>query len=222
MQDLGLEQVEMQSFVYEMNYTPSSDKEMNNSKEQKPSTPKRVEGKEYNFKAVRNNQVYQQAIFIWLLNSHFDITIKTPLKKANVFEQILRVDKIKSESDEIFMNEVVERRIKTIFVHDIKNGVSEKTGIRRTENNRITEGLHLMIDILREMGYFFNSKIGNGKKGTVKTETVEAVFLSNKVIITRNDIQAKGKLINSKICELMENKPSITIPRGSLAQLLSC
>ncbi|KAL7717740.1 TATA-binding protein-associated phosphoprotein [Entamoeba marina] len=145
------------------------------------STPK------MNFRNQRNYQTAQQAILIALLNEQCDITIRRPVKRCVV--------------KSLCLINLLKKRCKEREKHDIGVGVSKKTAIRRYETNRITEGLHLLMDILFTQKYFFNTRKTRGKKGVIKSEAMQEIFFNEHFLMNKDDIQKKGDEINQIITE---------------------
>ena len=148
------------------------------------------------FKQTRNYQVSQQGVLLALINRHFALTLAAPKKKSVVAQQMIVITTLKRNDDVVLVDEFIQRRLLEIQRHDLEQGVTKKTAVRRGENNRIAEINHLLIDILREFGYSFNTKTTDGKNGTLKTETVYSVSYKGEIIFTRSLIQSIGLEIN--------------------------
>ena len=167
--------------------------------------------KKYNeaFLKLRSFQVYQQCILLGLLNRHFEITIHIPSKRSIVTRQFFKVDELKNENDSIKVDEYVEQRCKEKFEKDLANGVSEKTARRRLDTNKITEQIHLYIDILSCLGYVFHSKYTSGKKGAQIVESIQQISFDDETITTCQ-IPLIGAKANDYICnQLFHQKRSI-------------
>ncbi|ELP94738.1 hypothetical protein EIN_340760 [Entamoeba invadens IP1] len=158
-------------------------------------TEKRKRASEDAFKKMRNYQVYQEAVFIALLSTFFEIVVRAPVKKSIVSLQLLRVEVIRSLRDVINVNDFVISRCKEKYKLDIKDGLLEKTAKRRTDTNRVSELLHFLQDVLRELGFGFVSKVTDGKNGAQVVETVYGIF-GNGIELDQKDIIEKGKKIN--------------------------
>ncbi|ELP92027.1 hypothetical protein EIN_291260 [Entamoeba invadens IP1] len=171
---------------------------------------------ESDFRNVRNYQVYQQAVCIALLNSYFEVSIIQPLKKAHVFEQIIRIEKLQKGEDVIFVEEFCKKRCRDRFLIDTKNNIPEKTAKRRTEANKVNEMQLLLMDLLGVFGFFFETKRVHGKKTTVKGEFVQRILFNGKVFLDKNNIYEIGKNINRKINVKLGNGEKCTLPVGFL------
>ncbi|ELP86904.1 hypothetical protein EIN_445410 [Entamoeba invadens IP1] len=205
--------MQMQSTLYKKIESSVDSIEKSTQSSLKLHTESRIRS---DFRNIRNYQVYEQGVMLALLNSMFDITIKQPLKKANVFEQIVRIQSIVVENDVIDIEEFCDQRCKERFALDLKNGVPMKTAKRRIETNRVNEMLFVLADFLTEYSFEFTTKVVNGKKKTLKGETVKKIASGNFVINER-EIRTKGKEINKKTLGLLGKQAKVVIPRGTIS-----
>ena len=166
------------------------------------------------FKQTRNYQVSQQGVLLALINKHFSISLAAPKKKSVVAQQMIVINYLKRDTDVVLVEEFIHRRLGEIQRYDMANGVSKKTAIRRCENNKIAETNHLLIDILREFGYTFNTKITDGKNGTLKTETIYSISYKGMTIMTRSLIESSGLAINKYLNDILFETQSVHIPRN--------
>ncbi|GAB1221536.1 hypothetical protein ENUP19_0082G0065 [Entamoeba nuttalli] len=182
----------------------------------KPSkSTKGNENKPAYFKDVRNYKVYEQSIFLALLNQYFDITLRLPIKQAKVFEQILVIDSISREEDYVDVVCFIDKRCSERYNFDLTHGVSKKTCQRRFETNKLTESLHFLSDVIAEFGYVLERRNTKGKKGTLKCDLIDKIFLNDKLLFNKDDIIKKGKLINQYLCELFVSS-RITVKKNDL------
>ena len=152
------------------------------------------------FLKLRSYQVYQQSILLALLNRYFEITLQIPSKRSIVTRQFFKIEEIRNGNDVIKVEEYVEHRCKEKYEKDLLEGISEKTAKRRYDTNRITEQLHLMIDLLIDFGHLFNSKWTSGKKGAQIVETIQEI-LTPYEFISNNQIPLLGSRINDYLCD---------------------
>ncbi|ELP86974.1 hypothetical protein EIN_317230 [Entamoeba invadens IP1] len=171
--------------------------------------------KRSDFREVRNYQVFEQGMLLLLLNNVFTLKFRHHLKKANAFEQLLRIESIESANDVIEVEKFCEKRAKERQNVDISKGITEKTAKRRVESNRVNEMLQLFQDLLGEMGVFFTVKKSHGKKETVKRETIENVFL-NGCCIDENMIRSYGKTVNEIVLKKLIDKETCSFSPGEL------
>ncbi|BFU19190.1 hypothetical protein, conserved [Entamoeba histolytica] len=167
----------------------------------------------YKFTKWRNYQALQEAFFIGLLNQFATITICKPSKKTTVTIQFIKIQSIQLERqyDEIPFSSFIAERCKKRKSNDIKLGVPEKTAQRRFENNKFSEALHFLVDILSEFGYFFQVSRTIGKNGTPTVETVHSVYYNNKMKYSKKDIEKKGKAVNDYLCHAFKDNSQIKI-----------
>ncbi|BFU23982.1 hypothetical protein EHI8A_174860 [Entamoeba histolytica HM-1:IMSS-B] len=169
---------------------------------------------ESSFRKTRNVQANQQSVFLALINKYFTITLISPKKRSTVAQQMVTIQNIQYKDDIVEVEEFIIRRLKEINVRDISNGVSSKTASRRWENNKIAEINNLLIDILKELGYSFNSKLTNGKSTTVKNEIVSSILFNGKLILTSEQINIHGKSLNNSLNSLFVDNKIITLNRN--------
>ena len=185
---------------------------------------KRRRGYDDAFKKSRNYQVYQQCILIALLSSFFDVVIKQPVKRSVVSLQMLRIISISSKqtNEVINVDEFVTQRCKEKYENDLRN-ISMKTAKRRYDTNRISELIHLLIDILFEENYRFSSKFTDGKNGAPVVETVNAIFTPDQRVFTKQDIITKGMRINQHLTALLQSNTEFNVGHNdrTLAILLN-
>ncbi|ELP95120.1 hypothetical protein EIN_427860 [Entamoeba invadens IP1] len=189
---------------------------------EKPEWTKEVGYKrKYQFREKRNYQVSQQGIFLAIINQYFEIDLLNPIKRSNVATQILRIDTLKRGEDIIHFNSFLEERCQTLFKNDIANGVSTKTAMRRLETNKVAEGLHLLIDILLELGYFFTSKVSKGVNGFQRIETVKIIHTKNRTF-NRKMIEEIGQEANAFLFKELstEGRSQICVKNQELQGLL--
>ena len=146
---------------------------------------------------IRNFQTLQQSILISLLNRYADITFKQPAKKSITTQQYMRIKTIKfSEENTINFADFLKRRCSEHYDWDIQHGVPSKTAKRRYQTNKKTDGLHLLMDFLIELGFHFNTKLTEGKMGTIKLENIIEIKKNDKIIVNMKDFQQIGLNIN--------------------------
>ncbi|GAB1222700.1 hypothetical protein ENUP19_0121G0175 [Entamoeba nuttalli] len=159
---------------------------------------------------ARNNFTLQQTLCICLLSRWCRITIKKPTRRSCVTEQFFRINSIEHEEDKIDVYSFLKKRCNEMYLFDIQRGVSEKTAIRRYQNNKKIEVIHLMEDILREYGVELETKTTEGKSGINRLENITGIYISNQVIpfdglimnlieinhiLLNNVLQSNGELI---------------------------
>lgn len=155
---------------------------------------------------IRNFQTVQQAVLIGLLNQFSDIIFKQPAKKSVTTQQYMRIKSIIfTEEDTVSFAEFLKRRCLEHYNWDITHDVPLKTAKRRYQTNKKTDGLHLMMDILSELGFVFHTKMTEGKSGTVKLENIIEVTRHGKCIVHPSSFIDIGKQINTILSTRMNN-----------------
>ncbi|ELP88455.1 hypothetical protein EIN_229980 [Entamoeba invadens IP1] len=166
------------------------------------------------FSRLRNSQVYQQAILLALINKHFQVKLLIPIKRSVLTLQLFKIEELTEGNDCIRVEDFVEKRCQEKFSNDVKQGIAEKTAKRRYETNRTTEQLHLLMDVLREFGYKFESRYTSGKKGAQKVETFNTIYLNDVVVVSQQQIVDLGTNINEKIAGLLFDKRQSEVPKN--------
>ncbi|GAB1225082.1 hypothetical protein ENUP19_0241G0007 [Entamoeba nuttalli] len=154
------------------------------------------------YREMRNYQVYQQALFLGILNQSSSMIIQKPIKKAIVTQQLVTVNSLQfSRDDQIAISDLIERRCKEMMKLDLSNGLREKTAIRRYETNKVTEVLHLLSDILNEFGFTFRTSKTTGKNKSAIAETVNVMYFKGRKAYSKQQITQIGMKINQYLYE---------------------
>ncbi|ELP95207.1 hypothetical protein EIN_429830 [Entamoeba invadens IP1] len=164
----------------------------------------------------RNFQTLQQSLCIGLLSSICEVTIKQPAKKSVVTQQYMRIKSLDFGDGEILVvNEFLKKRCIEQKNDDVVHGVPQKTAVRRFQNNKKIELLHLLIDLLEIRGGFdFESKYTEGKVGTNKQESIKKVMKEGCVIIGAENLIEKADCVNKIITDKLANcKKELIIKR---------
>ncbi|ELP87523.1 hypothetical protein EIN_098500 [Entamoeba invadens IP1] len=175
------------------------------------------------YQAYKNYQVYQEAVLIDMLVPFCDIVFGRPSKRTTTTLQFLFIKELRFDGYVVDVSEFIESRCEDISNMEKKKGVKEKTSMRRCENNKFTECLHLLIDILTELGYFFNTSKSQGKNGIAKSETIQRIFKDNKCLFSKQEIMGLGKEIHQRIVKTVTSNPNFVLtaneirPNGTLS-----
>ncbi|ELP89146.1 hypothetical protein EIN_485080, partial [Entamoeba invadens IP1] len=104
----------------------------------------------------RNYIVYQEGIFLSLLNKHCQlITISRPTKKAIVTKQYIKINTITINNETINVADLVEKRCRDRLEKDKTSGIKVGSAVRRFTLNKTTEVHHFLMDLLQLFGYVF-------------------------------------------------------------------
>ncbi|ELP87111.1 hypothetical protein EIN_495860 [Entamoeba invadens IP1] len=145
-----------------------------------------------------NYQCEVEAVLISLLSRHCIVEISKPNKKSSVTSQFIKVTEIDFDNgDTINVSDLIELRCFERRDFEVQKKVEVKTATRRIQSYKRIETLHLLIDLLREFGYSFESRFVEGKKGVLKLENVTSVFYGQKRILDSKQIQEKGHKLNN-------------------------
>ncbi|BFU20330.1 hypothetical protein EHI8A_212780 [Entamoeba histolytica HM-1:IMSS-B] len=168
------------------------------------------------YQIYKNYQVYQESILIKLLLPYCDIVFGKPSKKTTTTLQFLNIKELKFKNYSINITEYIERRCKEIIEMERRKGVKEKTSLRRYENNKFTECLHLLMDILSEFGYFFNTTKSQGKNGIAKSETIQQIFYKGFFMFSREQVELFGKNYHNSLIQSINENSNLVITNNSL------
>ncbi|ELP91443.1 hypothetical protein EIN_155600 [Entamoeba invadens IP1] len=179
------------------------------------------------FNENRNAQSCQQAVYIALLSSFFDITIKPPMKKTSVALQFLKIESLKKGNDCVRFDDVVDRRCQELYCRDVLCGVHEKTAKRRKETNKIVESLYLLIDILHECATTFSSS-ATGKRSLQHFEIIKEISFVSKTVnwslsLNEEEFKNKGKELNNFFYEKVKlGKKYVLTTNDNVIQRFLC
>ena len=171
---------------------------------------------ESKFNQWKNYQSIQECMLIGLLNSYSEIKIKKPFKKAMVTVPFVAIDKIIfNKTDIINVSEFLNKRCQERMNYEIQIGVSSKTALRRYKTNKFSETNHLLMDLLLDLGYLFNTTIPPHKKNLQAHETIQAIFDREGRCYTRQMINLIGSKINAYFAAYFEfNKDPIILEKN--------
>ena len=179
----------------------------------------------YSFRDTRNYQSQQECIYMALINRYFDISFIPHKKQSLVTVPFFRILKLNNEEDMIGFKELIEQRIVSRMNDEVSHGIVQKTAMRRCENYRLVDTLHVLNDILEIKGFSFDSRLTTGKKGTLKAESIYGVYDTNNIFMfNQDDIARIGTELatyissiesENGVCVIRMNDPTIqTIVSG--------
>lgn len=160
------------------------------------------------FRRTRNYQTAQQGVFIGLLNTVYNITIDHPRKKSKITLPFYTIVKISTDKEVVEVKEIMSYRLQHLHDQDVAQGCTEKTAARRQEVYRVTEQLHILMNLMRDIGFEVESKKTTGNKGTPK-ETARKIRF-NDFVFDREYIEERGNLINELLLRKLD-----TVPKSS-------
>ena len=167
------------------------------------------------FRRTRNYQTAQQGVFIALLNMVYNVTIDHPRKRSKITLPFFTVIKISTDKEVVEIKEIMSYRLQHLHQEDMSHGCTEKTAARRQEVYRVTEQLHILMNLMRDIGFDIDSKKTTGNKGNQKETARKIKF--NDFVFDREFIEERGNLINEILLKKLETIPKsseLTIPAG--------
>ena len=165
---------------------------------------------------LTNQLCFQQAVLIALINNYYDITIKKPTRDSLVTNSIPKITAISNGNEQVDIRKISENLVSTrISNNDMKN-LQKKTIQRRNRKNILTYINNYLIDLLREEGYFFNSKYSKKSEKTYQLERINEIFYENELLFNLNDIFEKGQKINNYLIEICKQYDYFVIPKGNV------
>ena len=114
----------------------------------------------YRTREKRNCLIEQFSVLCSMANKNSPITVKMNFSK-NLLKTKRRINLVQIGEGNGLINveEFIEQRLKENYKNDKKKGIDKKKAKRRNEIRKFYEQNHLLIDILREENYFFNSNL---------------------------------------------------------------
>ncbi|EKE39181.1 hypothetical protein ENUP19_0317G0088 [Entamoeba nuttalli] len=169
-----------------------------------------------NYKDKINYQVSLQSIFIGLINRYAKIMLKRRTVKATVTKPFLCIEFIEfEETDTILFWEFIENMIKSMYNEDRKNNIKETTASERLKRNRIIYSIHLLEDILGELGFSFKHQTIKRKNGQIALEFVVGIFYDNSMIMMEEGIVKKGGELNQYFMKLLKTTQFVVIAKDN-------
>ena len=160
----------------------------------------------FHFREKRNYQVAVTSLLYFLLNEHYQIEIsRTLVRKSKVSKRLLRLKSISMNNEIIDVETIIKRRCFEKLAYERKIGTEKNRARRRLEIFRITEMIHMMIDILDFYGYYFQSQFSTGVGGVFQNDTVRRIWLKDKLIFNQVDIENVGLKIYDYMLKEVEN-----------------
>ncbi|BFU25317.1 hypothetical protein EHI8A_054060 [Entamoeba histolytica HM-1:IMSS-B] len=159
--------------------------------------------------------VIQQSILLSFLNGFCTITLKRQKKQSIRNLPYPQIISLKFDDEEINVQELADIIQRPVYEDECKLVKKKQTAMRRFEKNRKIFIQHLLIDLLREKGFQFESKLARNTGKTLRLERIEKIFYGGRLIMDINDFIERGYLINSFINSQLSLTSIITIPKSS-------
>ena len=168
---------------------------------------------------LKNYFCYENDVLIALLNKFASITLKKAIKQSSLTSTLPVIISIKFihdnllfSTDDINLEELSEIQC-SLLIHQSKDkeNISQRTMMRRKEKNKEIFKMNLMMDILMEIGYSYESKLSNKTEKTIQLERINNIYNKGKSILNRTMIEKKGQIINEYLTEQLQNKNYIIL-----------
>ena len=156
--------------------------------------------------------VIQQGILLSLLNKHCGFTLKKQKKKAKVTSAYPKVSKLYFDNETIDVQQLADTICRPVYQEEC-NSSKVQTAMRRFEKNKKIFVQHLLIDLLREKGYYFESKLARKSTKTYRLERIERIYYGKDLIVDFASIIEKGSNINAYFNSLFD-QTSVTIQKN--------
>ena len=169
--------------------------------------------KRYLYGVINYKNFYsiQQGILIALANQIGSISIQKPRKSAKLTNTYPSVKTLHLHFEDVeimqFTNDFCER----LFTEQCNDVNKRQTAVRRFEKNKKVFMQNLLIDILAEKGFFFDSEMARQSKKTFRLERIQRVFYNGDLIINEDEFLMRGKLINDYLCSLFNENSVVTL-----------
>ncbi|ELP93217.1 hypothetical protein EIN_055220 [Entamoeba invadens IP1] len=147
---------------------------------------------------------YQQAVVLALLNRYCSFEIERPGKESTITCTLPKVTKIKFGEYSVDIRKKAEDLTLKLTSDTEKKKLKEKTVKRRTAKSASAYVNNYMIDVLSELGFFFNTKLSKKSSKSFRLERVSEIFYNGVLVFDRNQIQHMGREINTFFNEILK------------------
>ena len=168
------------------------------------------------YKDKINYQIALESVFIALINQHATITIKRRSVKTSVTLPYLCITEIMfNDTDIVFLEDLVQNRVKLEYDTDLVNGTKETTAYSRLKKKRIIIALELLEDILFELGYRFNYVYLRRKNKSIAGEIVDEIVKNENVSYSDVFIKKVGVKINAYLYDVIEKSTILVLEKNN-------
>ncbi|KAL7716605.1 TATA-binding protein-associated phosphoprotein [Entamoeba marina] len=154
---------------------------------------------------------FQQAILLSFVNSYCGIGLKKAKKNTIVTSSFPIVSTLVFPNEEIDVIQLTETICRPIYETEKLQVRKKQTAFRRYEKNKKVFVQHLLMDILFEKGFFFESKMARNSKKTFRLERIERIFYEGKIVMDFDDFLQRGNAINVYLSSLFDKGNDILI-----------
>ncbi|EMD45517.1 hypothetical protein KM1_221080 [Entamoeba histolytica HM-3:IMSS] len=156
------------------------------------------------FKRVRDLETKQECFLIGLLQLKYNIICERPYKFKIKSLPFFKVKTLYNVYESIDVQKLTNERVKSLVDKDRADNVDEKTIRRRTEVYRISEHLHVLMDILISNGT--NIKTKKNRHTTMADRRNLYSINYEGINFSKKEIVEKGGSIHSLISEEFTKK----------------
>ena len=148
--------------------------------------------------------VVQQGVLLSLLNNYCNIILTHQKKQSIVTSSfplllMLQFD----EEDHIDIQELADKICRPLYEKELQSVNKRQTAVRRFEKNKKNFIQHLLIDLLREKGFVFQSKMSRKSSKTQQLERIEKIYFNGKCLMDFHEFILKGYTINTLINDML-------------------
>lgn len=164
----------------------------------------------------------QQGVLLLFINGYCSITLKKQKKQAKVTSALPVLETLQFDDDAIDVQELANAVFRPVYMNELQYIPKKQTVVRRFEKNKKVFVQHLLIDILVEKGFFFESKFARNTKKTARLERIETIYYGGRVVMQFEEFIKRGYAINNFINGLFGAGTTVVIPKNypPLANLL--
>ena len=148
--------------------------------------------------------VVQQSVLLSLLNNYCDIILTHQKKQSVVTSSFPLLLTLQFENEEpIDIQDLADKMCRPLYQQELQSVNKRQTAVRRFEKNKKSFVQHLLIDMLREKGIVFESKMSRKSSKTQQFERIEKIYVNGKLFMNFKQFISKGYQINTLINDML-------------------
>ncbi|ELP85895.1 hypothetical protein EIN_134390 [Entamoeba invadens IP1] len=168
----------------------------------------------------KNFETYQQSVLIAILSKFATITIKKPRKATKVTEVHPLIQTIDFGDDMVNVASLACSKCQLNYKKDC-NKMKYHAAFCRFEKNKKNFVQNLLIDMLLEFGFFFESKMAKKSTKTIQLERIASVFYKGRLTLDFQEFVLCGKEVTDYIGkEFQRNQSTIVIKNDPIISSL--
>ncbi|ELP92572.1 hypothetical protein EIN_073950 [Entamoeba invadens IP1] len=146
--------------------------------------------------------VIQQGVLLAFINSYCGFSIKKQKKRAKVTSAYPKISKLVFPNETIDVQQLADSICRPVYEEECKHVSKKQTAMRRFEKNKKVFVQHLLIDILSEKGFFFESHLARNSTKTYRMERIERIYFDGRLVMQFEDFVKRGSAINNYLNSL--------------------